>query len=65
MVFKFLVIKTLDPNPEPDPDSLEMLDPDPGSMNRIHNTGRRIAGFYIMFAFLPKASTNRPDLVHI
>ncbi len=28
--FQFLVIKTLDP----DPDSLEMLDPDPDSVNR-------------------------------
>jgi hypothetical protein len=30
-VSHFLVIKTLDPYP--DPDSLEMLDPDPDSMN--------------------------------
>ncbi len=27
--FEFLVIKTLDPEPDPYPDSLEMLDPDP------------------------------------
>jgi hypothetical protein len=27
--FKFLVIKILDPYPEADPGSLEMLDPDP------------------------------------
>jgi hypothetical protein len=26
---QFLVIKTLDPDPYPDSDSLEMLDPDP------------------------------------
>ncbi len=33
--FHFLVIETLDPDPVPDPDSLEMLglDPDPYSMN--------------------------------
>jgi hypothetical protein len=31
--FKFLVIKTLDPDPEPDLDSLEMLDPDPDLTN--------------------------------
>jgi hypothetical protein len=31
--FQFLVIKTLDPDPFPDPDSLEMLDPDPDSVN--------------------------------
>jgi hypothetical protein len=33
----FLVIKTLDPDPEPDRDSLEMLDPD--STHPDHNTG--------------------------
>jgi hypothetical protein len=31
--FNFLVIKTLDPDPEPDLDSLEMLDPDPDLIN--------------------------------
>jgi hypothetical protein len=35
----FLVIKTLDPEPDPYPDLLEMLDPDPKSMKiRICNT---------------------------
>ncbi len=29
LFFQFLVIKTLDPDSEPDPHSLQMLDPDP------------------------------------
>ncbi len=29
----FLVIKTMDSDPEPNPDSLEILDPDSESMN--------------------------------
>jgi hypothetical protein len=38
--FTFLVIKSLDPEPDPypDPNSLEMLDPGPDSMNPLHNT---------------------------
>ncbi len=34
-----MVIQPLDPFP--DPDSLEMLDPDPDSMNPVHNTEKR------------------------
>ncbi len=33
IVFQFFVTKTLDPDPYPGPDSLEMLDLDPDSMN--------------------------------
>jgi hypothetical protein len=36
---QFLVIKTLDPDPKPDPELLEMLDPDPDLINLDPQTG--------------------------
>jgi hypothetical protein len=37
--FQFLVIKTLDPDPYPDPQLGKMLDPDPHKINADHNPG--------------------------
>jgi hypothetical protein len=72
---KFLVIKTLDPEPDPesldmldpDPDSLDMLDPDPDSMNPDlrNNTDRHNAYWsyvgYMSSLFLQNCSAD-PDL---
>jgi len=43
-LLQFSVIKTLNPEPDPYPDSLEMLDPEPqpDSMIRIHNTAWQV-----------------------
>jgi hypothetical protein len=56
-----LVIKILDPYQDPDPDSLEMLDPDPDiQLIRIHNTGRKSA---VAYKWLKKTSVGNPEPV--